>query len=162
MSFDFKTPDLCDRHGDRVQVVLPIFRHFGGRRMFCGPMVTVRCPADNSVVRQCIDEPGAGRVLVVDGGGWQGNALLGGRLAMKAAAGGWAGILIHGCVRDVAEIAAADIGVMALAAHPLRTEKRGLGERDVVVAFAGSVFEPGHSLYADEDGIVIAAAPLLP
>lgn len=162
MALEFRTADLCDRHGDAVRVVRPMFRHFGGRRRLGGPMVTVRCPADNSVVRRCIDEPGAGRVLVVDGGGWQGHALLGGRLAKKAAAGGWAGIVIHGCVRDVEEIAAADIGVMALASHPRRTEKRGLGERDVVVAFADTVFEPGQYLYADEDGIVIAAAPLLP
>ncbi len=99
-------------------------------------------------------------MLVVDGGDWRRHALLGGRLAALAAANGWAGIIVNGCVRDVTELAVAQLGVMARAAHPLRTEKRGLGERDVVVAFAGAVFEPGHFLYADEDGIVVSPRPL--
>ena len=155
-----RTTDLCDRHGELLQVVEPVFRHFGGRRQFSGPIATIRCPHDNSLVRERVALPGEGRVLVVDGGDWRQHALLGGRLAALAAANGWAGILVNGCVRDVTELAAAQLGVMARAPHPLRTEKRGLGERDVVVAFAGAVFEPGHFLYADEDGIVVSPRPL--
>ena len=41
-----------------------------------------------------------------------------------------------------------------------RSDKRGLGERDVVLRFAGVTISPGEWLYADEDGIVVSAEKL--
>jgi regulator of ribonuclease activity A len=157
---DWTTPDLCDTHPE-VQVAEPLFRGFGGRVAFHGAIATVRCHEDNSRVRELAGTPGQGRVMVVDGGGSLRRALLGDQIAATAARNGWAGFLIHGAVRDVEVLAQLDLGVQALAAHPMKTEKRGLGEVDVPVRFAGVDFHPGHWLYADANGVIVSARKLV-
>ncbi len=150
------TPDLCDAHPGIVRVADPVFRVYGGRDLFGGRIATVRCPEDNSKVRVVLATAGEGRVLVVDGGGSLRCALLGDQLASLAVANGWSGLVINGCVRDVQAIASMDLGVQALGAHPCKSEKRDLGEVDVVVAFAGVQFRPGEWLYADANGVIVA------
>ena len=152
------TADLLDERPE-LAACAPIFRDFGGRRAFHGPIRTCTAPEDNSRVRELVSGPGNGAVLVVDGGGSMRCALLGDRLGELAAANGWAGIVVHGCVRDTNRLAALELGVRALASHPRRSEKRSLGETDVVVRFAGATFRPGDYLVADEDGIVVADSP---
>ena len=154
------TADLCDEHGDRVQVCEPVFRAFGGRRAFHGAISTVRCFEDNSRVKEAVESPGAGRVLVVDGGGSHRRALLGDKLGEAAVRNGWAGVIIHGCIRDAAELGRMDLGIRALGTMPLRSDKRGQGERDVPVRFAGVTFRPGEFVYVDEDGVIVAPAAL--
>ena len=152
------TADLCDQHGDRVAVAAPIFRAYGARARFAGTVATLECFEDNSLVRAMLEEPGAGRVLVVDGRGSLRCALVGGNLAVLAHRHGWSGIVVHGCVRDAAELRQVDVGILALATNPRRSEKRGTGQRDVAIAFAGVTFRPGAWVCADEDGLVLAAA----
>lgn len=154
------TPDLCDAFPE-VQVAEPLFRDFGGRLTFCGQIVTVRCLEDNSRVSEQVHGQGAGRVLVVDGGGSLRHALLGDMLAEKALANGWAGVLINGGVRDVDVLASLPLGVKALAPCPRKTDKRGLGEVDMAVRFAGVSFVPGHWLYADANGVIVAETELI-
>lgn len=151
------TTDLCDAHPD-LQVCAPLFRDFGGAAAFHGPIATLKVFEDNALVRAALERPGDGRVLVVDGGGSLRCALVGGQLGELALRHGWAGLLVNGCVRDCAELAALAIGVKALAAHPRRSEK-GLhsGQAGRLVEFAGVRFAPGAWLYADRDGIVVAA-----
>lgn len=160
----FATCDLCDAHksdsSGRFQVLPPVFRDFGGIPKFSGPIVTVKCFEDNSLVKAAVDSPGEGRVLVVDGGSSLRRALLGGNLAAAAAKNGWSGVVIDGCVRDVAELAQCSTGIRALAAMPLPTDKRQEGQRDVVVQIQGAWIRPGDWLYADEDGMVVMAPPL--
>lgn len=164
MTTAFSTCDLCDAHKDDTsgafRVLPPVFRDFGGRGHFGGPVSTVKCHEDNSLVKAALDEPGLGRVLVVDGGASLRRALVGGNLAAAAARNGWAGVVVDGCVRDVAELAAAPVGIRAPAAMPLPTDKRGQGQRDVAVQIQGVWVRPGDWLYADADGIVVAAQPL--
>lgn len=161
MSIVFQTCDLCDAHkqdsSGAFRVLPPVFKHFGGRRQFAGPVVTVKCFEDNSLVKQLLDSPGQGRVLVVDGGGSLRKALVGGNLAAAGDRNGWAGVLVHGCVRDAAELRAANIGIAALGLMPMPTEKRGQGQQDVVVDIASVRVQPGDWLYADEDGVVVSA-----
>ncbi len=154
------TPDLCDAHPD-VGVAEPLFRGFGGRAAFGGRIRTIRTFEDNSKVRELVAEDGRGCVLVVDGGGSLRRSLLGDMLAEQAVAHGWSGLLIHGCVRDVDALAALPLGVQALAACPMKTEKRGLGEVDVAVRFAGVDFVPGQYVYAYANGVVVAGRPLV-
>jgi regulator of ribonuclease activity A len=156
---DFSTCDLCDDHksdGDGTfRVLPPVFQSYGGRGRFAGPVSTVKCHEDNTLVKAALDEPGQGRVLVVDGGGSLRRALVGGNLGAAAAKNGWAGIVVDGAVRDLAELAACEVGIRALAAMPLPTVKRSEGQRDVAVQVQGVWLRPGEWLYADEDGIVV-------
>jgi regulator of ribonuclease activity A len=165
-SLELATCDLCDEHkadlSGAFRVLPPVFHDFGARRRFAGPVVTVQCLDDNSLVKAAVEGPGEGRVLVVDGGASLRRALLGGNLGAAAARNGWAGVLIDGCVRDIAELSACDTGIRALAPMPLPTERRQQGLRDIVVKIQGVVVRPGEWLYADEDGTVIADRPLHP
>lgn len=153
------TPDLCDEY-PHVQVVEPMFANFGGRDAFGGQIVTVKCHEDNSVVKAQVDQPGAGKVMVVDGGGSLRRALLGDMLAAKAAQNGWAGIIIYGCVRDVDVLAETDLGIQALASHPMKTDKRDIGDLNVEVTFGGVTFKPGEYVYADNNGIIVSPTEL--
>lgn len=149
------TPDLCDNHPE-VAVADPVFRDYGGNPAFCGRIVTIDCFEDNSRVRDLVATDGRGKVLVVQGGGSLRRSLLGDMLAERAVANGWSGFLINGCVRDVEALAKLPLGVKALAAFPMKTEKRGAGEVDVAVTFAGVTFLPGQWLYADGNGVIVA------
>jgi regulator of ribonuclease activity A len=158
----FATADLCDAFGPVVHLVAPIFRDYGGVRQFAGPIETLRVSEDNALVAKALEMAGMGRVLVVDGGGSLRCALVGGRLAALANANGWAGLVINGCVRDSAEICEIPVGVRAINASPMRSGKSGAGQQGGTVSFAGVTFSPGHFLYADEDGMVVADHNLTP
>jgi regulator of ribonuclease activity A len=153
------TTDLSDAH-PHLPVADPIFRVFGGKACFAGPIATLKVFEDNSLVRTTLETPGQGRVLVVDGGGSLRCALVGGQLGVLAVQNGWVGIVIWGCIRDVAELNALPLGIRALATHPRKSLKQGVGTVEVPVRFAGVEFVPGHWLYADEDGIVLSPTAL--
>jgi regulator of ribonuclease activity A len=162
MNLDFSTCDLCDAHkadsSGAFRVLPPVFRDFGGITRFAGPVATVKCFEDNSLVKAAVESAGEGRVLVVDGGASLRRALIGGNLGAAAAKNGWAGLLVNGCVRDVDELKTFQLGIRALAALPLPTEKRNQGERDLPVQVQGVWLRPGDRLFADADGIVVLAA----
>jgi regulator of ribonuclease activity A len=86
--------------------------------------------------------------------------MVGGQIAAAAARNGWAGVVIDGCMRDRAELAACDVGLMALALIPLPTVRRAAGEVDGGIRVLGVDVRPGDWLYADEDGVVVAAGPM--
>ncbi|GGO20649.1 ribonuclease E activity regulator RraA [Deinococcus humi] len=152
------TPDLCDAHPE-AQVFAPIFRDFGGRARFSGPAFTLRVYENNTLVRATLETPGEARVMVVDGGGSLNCALVGDQLAGLGVENGWAGIIIHGCVRDTAQLREMPIGIRALAVHPRRSGRANVGETDVVLTVAGATVRPGDMVHADEDGICLLAAP---
>ena len=156
---DFSTCDLCDAHradtDGAFRVLPPLFRDYGGVTKFAGPVSTVKCYEDNSLVKAALDEPGRGRILVVDGAGSLRRALVGGNIGAAAAKNGWAGVVVYGAVRDLAEMAACEVGMRALALVPLPTEKRDQGERDVAVRIEGVWVRPGDRHYADADGMVV-------
>lgn len=154
------TTDLCDEHGDLVQVLAPGLTEFGGVTSFSGVVTTLQVSDDNTLVREALERTGAGRVLVVDGGRSVRCALLGGNLAKLAAANQWAGVVVWGAVRDLAEIQQCRVGVRALASCPRKSRKTGAGLRDVTVEIAGVTINAGDWLAADADGIIVAPRPL--
>lgn len=154
------TPDLCDAYEGKLRILEPLFNNYGGHDCFYGQVVTIKCFEDNSVLKQLLATPGAGRVIVMDGGGSLRKAILGDMLALKAADNGWAGLLINGCIRDCDEIAQINIGVKALNVHPQKTEKKGIGELDVPVTFAGQTFSSGDWVYSDNNGVVVSEQAL--
>lgn len=160
---DFNTCDLCDPFRDdpgAVRVLPPVWHDYGGRERFAGAVATLQCHEDNALLKTLVESPGEGRVLVVDGGGSLRTALIGGNLAAAAAAHGWAGLVIDGAVRDLAELRATPLGVRALALCPMPPAKRGAGRQGVPVRLQGVPVRPGDWLYADADGIVVSHQPL--
>ena len=154
------TPDLSDAAPEVGVPELP-WINYGQIRQFGGPVVTIKCHEDNSLVKQCVEEDGRGRVIVVDGGGSRRRALLGDMLAEKAAANGWAGLIINGVIRDVDEIACTPLGVQALGCCPIKTEKLGVGQRDIEIQIGGVVIAPGDYVYADNNGVIVSKRALL-
>jgi len=154
------TPDLCDEYPDLVQVVEPLMSSFGGRIAFCGEIVTVKCFEDNSLVKEELAKPGAGKVLVVDGGASMRRALMGDMIAEGAVKNGWEGVVIYGCIRDVDIIMELDLGVQAINTIPMKTDKRGEGQLNIPVTFGGVTFTPGEFVYADNNGVIISPQAL--
>ena len=154
------TPDLSDEAPAARAIELQ-FGNYGAIRQFGGQVVTIKCHEDNSLVKQCVEEPGEGRVIVVDGGGSMRRSLLGDMLAEKAAASGWAGLVINGVIRDVDQIGETALGVQALGTCPVKTEKLGMGQRDVTVNVGGVDIAPGDYIYADNNGVIVSTTPLL-
>ncbi len=161
MSDTISTPDLCDAYPEHVRVLEPMLANFGGIDAFAGLAVTVKCYEDNSVVKELAASAGEGRVMVVDGGGSMRRALLGDQVAAQAARNGWAGLVIFGCVRDVDALAEIELGIQAIGPVPVKTEKRGIGDRDVPVTFGGVTVNPGDWLYADNNGVIVADRELV-
>jgi regulator of ribonuclease activity A len=129
--------------------------------VFSGRAVTVKCFEDNSLVKELVQTPGEGRVIVVDGGESRRRALLGDQLAAKAVENGWSGLVIAGVVRDVEILETLPLGVKALGSCPQKTDKRGEGQQDIPVEIGGCVVEPGSYVYADRNGVLVSEAPLL-
>ena len=154
------TPDLSDAAPEVSAIELPLV-NFGQNRQFAGRAVTIKCHEDNSLVKACVEEPGLGRVIVVDGGGSRRRALLGDMLAEKAAANGWAGLVINGVIRDVDEIGRTAVGVQALGSCPIKTDKLGVGQRDIDIHIGGVVIAAGDYIYADNNGVIVSKRPLL-
>ena len=155
------TPDLSDAAGDSVQVLAPMLRNFGAHAAFGGQAITIKCFEDNSLVKAQGQVAGAGRVLVVDGGGSPRRALLGDQIALALAGNGWAGIIIFGYVRDVGALAETPLGIQAMGAIPVKTDKRGIGDLDVPVTFGGVTFRPGAWVYADDNGVLVSDEALV-
>ncbi|PON88856.1 Regulator of ribonuclease activity A [Trema orientale] len=159
------TAELCDTNAGllasgELRVLEPVFRAYGQRQAFSGPVMTLKVFEDNSLVREALESRGEGKVLVVDGGGSMRCGLVGGNLGLLAQSMGWAGIVVNGCIRDVDEINGCDIGVRALASHPVKSNKRGIGERHVPVHVAGTLIRDGEWLYADSDGILVSSCEI--
>lgn len=162
---ELATAEVCDTNGallasGDLRVLQPVFQRYGNRGAFSGPVVTLKVFEDNVLVREMLESRGEGRVLVIDGGGSMRCALVGGNLGQLAQNMGWSGIVVNGCIRDVAEINDCDIGVRALASHPVKSNKRGIGEKHVLVHVGGTLIRDGEWLYADSDGILVSNSEL--
>ncbi len=152
--------DVCDLRPDSVRICDPLFTDYGARVVFQGTIVTVSTFEDNTKVREVLASDGTDKVLVVDGGGSRRHALMGGDVAGLAATSHWEGVVFNGCIRDAHEIAEKDVGIKALGINPRPPLKKGRGEVDIPVRFAGVDFGPGEYLYADGDGIAVLDSPV--
>ncbi|CAL9361490.1 ribonuclease E activity regulator RraA [Streptomyces sp. Tu 3180] len=149
------TADLVDRYGTDLRVCDLQFRRFGAHRGFAGRVRTVSCHEDNGLLRDLLRTPGDGAVLVVDGGGSLRTALVGDLIAGAAQDNGWAGLVLHGAVRDSAALAGLRLGIKALGTIPRKSAKDAAGAVDVPVTFGGVTFRPGDVLHADDDGVAL-------
>ena len=149
------TPDLSDQNDD-AKVIELSFQHYGNIKSFYGQIETAVCPDDNSYVKEILEEDGNNRLLFIDGAGSIKCALLGDMLAGKAIDNNWSGIVVNGCVRDVEILSNLNIGIMALASSPKRSEKKGRGSRSETLNFGNLSIKPNNWAYCDENGILIS------
>ncbi|SMF07009.1 regulator of ribonuclease activity A [Pseudobacteriovorax antillogorgiicola] len=149
--------DVCDALGEKAHVLPLSWQSFGKLKGAVGPVATVKAPEDNTLVREALEKPGFGRVLVVDGDESLRCALLGGNLAELAATNSWAGVVVAGAVRDHDELIRTPIGIFALGTCPRKSLKRGLGEHDAAIRIGGVAIAPGDHIVADADGVVVVA-----
>ncbi|MDO6706254.1 ribonuclease E activity regulator RraA [Photobacterium sp. 1_MG-2023] len=157
---EYNTSELCDIYLDQVDVVEPMFSSYGGRSSFGGQITTIKCFEDNGLLHTVLADNGAGRVLLVDGGGSLRRALVDAELAQLALQNEWEGIIVYGCVRHVDELDELDIGIQAMASIPVGADNQGIGEVDVAVNFGGVTFLPEDHLYADNTGVILSPEPL--
>lgn len=152
--------DLYDDYGDISQTCSTQFQDYGAIRRFSGPIRTVQCFRDNQLFKELLNQPGNGAVVVMDGSGSLESALMGDMIAASGLKNGWAGVVILGAIRDSVAIGKMDFGVKALGVNAAKSNKDATGKVDVVVEFGGVRFEPGHWVYCDEDGILVAPREL--
>ena len=155
-----RTADICDDHGDEVLVCEIAFNDYAKHNHFHGLVVTFATFEDNKTVRAVLAEGGQGKVLVVDGQGSRRRALCGGNIAAEAQEHGWEGLVYNGCIRDQHEFADLDFGVKAIGTTPQRPRHDGIAQTGVALYFGGIVINDGDYLYADADGVIVAAGPL--
>ncbi len=153
------TADLYDEHGGSLGICTTQFHQYGQRTRFQGAITTFRGHEDNSLLRSVVNEPGHGRVIVIDGDGSLYCAMLGDQAADIAARNGWEGFIVNSAIRDAAALAEINIGVAALGTSPRKSGKEGKGWLNVPVAFGGAVFVPGTHVVCDEDGVVLLPRP---
>ncbi|MDN2664690.1 ribonuclease E activity regulator RraA [Psychromonas sp. 14N.309.X.WAT.B.A12] len=157
----YNTSVLCDIYADTIDVAEPLLTNFGGRNSFAGEVVTVKCFESVGLIYKVLEENGAGKVLLIDGGGSLRRALINSHIAELAVENDWEGIVVNGCVREVDSLEEMDIGIQAITAMPVGADDDEIGEINSPVNFAGVTFLPEDFLYADSTGIVISPEPLV-
>lgn len=158
----FSTASLCDQYfsEDHFQIAEPLFKMYGSLVHFSGQISTLKTFEDHTLVQAVLSEKVDNRILVIDGGGSHRCALIDYPLAKLAVDNGWQGIVLYGCIRHAEQLATLPLGIRALHAHPLQSNKHGPGDRDLPVTFAGVQFKRNHFLYADADGIIVSGKML--
>ena len=155
-----KTADLVDLYDDKLTFCDYGLIKFGQAEGFEGEITTLKTFEDNALLRETLEQPGRGRVLVVDAGGSTRVAIVGDQIAALGMNNGWAGLVLNGSIRDSVDIDAMDFAVFAVGTSPKKSTKTRAGFRDVPVTFGNVTFTPGHYLYADADGILVAEGPV--
>ena len=157
---NFSTADLCDEHGDNVEVLAENLLSYGAKESFFGEVATIQLNKDNSdLVSMLRDEEGKGRVVVVDVYARY-CAVVGDTLMGYAQKNGWAGIIINGYVRDTKITKTIPVGLMALGTCPRKSPVKAPSQRDIVLEFGGLSINSGDFIYADEDGVVVSRKEL--
>ena len=155
----FSTPDLSDENPD-AQALAPILQNLGGKKVFWGKIETLKCPDDNSYVKELLNSDGDGKVLVVDADGISTVALLGDMIAEAGVRNNWSGIVINGYVRDIDILSKLDIGVQAIGTMPVRSEKKNQRQVGIDISFGGLTFSSGDYVYADNNGLLLSKLEL--
>ena len=159
MSIKISTPDISDKYPE-LKFLNIQFKNFGAKKSFLGKILTATCPEDNSKVKEILNEPGDGRVLIVDGQASFKVALMGDMIAEQAVKNNWAGVIINGCVRDVEILNSLDIGILAIGVVPRKSEKLDRGSLNDDIRIGDSQISSGQWAYADLNGVIISDCEL--
>lgn len=151
----FETPDVSDMLNRLYTMSCDIKNIVNGK-----PLVGVACtvkvyPGDNLMVHRALDIARPGDVIVVDAGGYRGNAVFGDMVANKARHRGIAGFVIDGLTRDLPGLREVDLPIFTIGVSPIGPLHRGPGEINYPVCCGGIVVNPGDLVVADDNGVVV-------
>lgn len=124
-----------------------------------GTAVTVRCEGtDGSILHHALGQLRANDFLVVDRAGEQTIACIGGASVLAAQLRGAAGIVVDGCVTDIAELRELGLPVWARGLSARTTRSGGqVGSFCLPVDCGGVRVQPGDVILADENGLLVMA-----
>jgi 4-hydroxy-4-methyl-2-oxoglutarate aldolase len=129
-----------------------------------GPAFTVLAEAGSIItVHKALLEAPAGSVLVVGGETAHelNGALFGKLMAIQAGILGFAGLVVDGAVRDIAEVRELGFPVFARCTTPRVGVNRTVGQTQVPTPCGGIVVSPGDFVRGDDDGVTIIPADLV-
>ncbi|MFA7090504.1 MAG: ribonuclease E activity regulator RraA [Arcobacteraceae bacterium] len=156
----FFTADLCDEFFDKVRVLDPSFKSYGGKEKICGTIVTMKLDKNNHDLAMMLkNEEGQNKIVVVDVA-QEYYAVVGENLMRFALDNNWAGIIVNGYVRDTEQTKKFPVGLFALGKCPRKYIPQTQGQRGIELSFEGVVFQDGDYVYADKDGIILSKEKL--
>lgn len=133
-------------------------RHRAGKKL-CGPALTVRvAPGDNLMIQKALDLARTGDVVVVDVGGYTGQAVVGEIMTSYAITRKVAGFVVDGAIRDIDFISNITMPIYARGVTPRGPSKVGPGEINGPVSIGGMVVQAGDIIVGDADGVVAIPA----
>ncbi len=155
--------DVAGRRGalsGRIAALSPSMR-------VAGAALTVEVrPGDNLMIHVALAIAQPGDVILVDGKGDLGAALMGEIMCQQAAALGIAGVVIDGAVRDSEAIRALGFPMYAAGLNPNGPTKAVPGRVNHPISIGGVTVHPGDLVVGDADGITVIerakAAAMLP
>lgn len=155
--------DVAGRRGalhGRIAALAPSMR-------FAGPALTVEVrPGDNLMIHAALAIAKPGDVIIVDGKGDLGSALMGEIMSQQAVALGVAAVVIDGAVRDSEAIRELGFPMFAAGLNPNGPTKSVAGRLNHPVSIGGVTVKPGDLVVGDADGVTVIerekAAAMLP
>jgi len=144
--------DVAGRRGamhGRIKALRP-------RMKLAGPAFTVEVrPGDNLMIHAAIAMARPGDVLVIDGKGDQGSALMGTIMMTACQKLGIAGVVMDGACRDSLEIDEMDFPVFCVGTNPNGPTKNIAGRIGHSVSVGDVTVRAGDFVIADGDGVVV-------
>ncbi|RXJ86743.1 S-adenosylmethionine--2-demethylmenaquinone methyltransferase [Arcobacter sp. CECT 8985] len=157
----FFTADICDNNPQKVNVLGPDFKSYGGLNKAYGEIITVKLDKNNNdLIKLLKNINGEGKVVVVDVQ-MQYYAVVGDKLTKFAYDNKYNALVINGYVRDIQNIKKFDIAIYAKGTCPRKYEKVQAGKIACDLNIDNVDIQNGDYIYIDSDGIVIAKENLI-
>ena len=155
--------DVAGRRGALNGRIAPL----GPGMHFAGPALTVEVrPGDNLMIHAAMAVARPGDVILVDGKGDLGSALMGEIMSQQCVALGVAAVVIDGAVRDSEAIRELGFPMYAAGLNPNGPTKSVPGRLNHPISIGGVTVHPGDLVVGDADGVTVVerakAASLLP
>ena len=157
----FFTADLCDEFCERVEVLGPDFKSYGGNKKFKGEVITVKLHKNNKELATLLKNTnGVGKVVVVDVE-MRYFAVVGHNLMKFASDNKFEGIIVNGYVRDIVTTREFEVGLVAKGTCPRKYSPLQDAEIGVNISIDGVDISNGDYVYVDSDGIVFCKEKLV-
>ena len=146
---------ISDVYGERLLGTVGLSSYNTGSVHVVGRALTVKVAAgDNLFVHKALDLAEPDDILVIDGGGDIGRALVGELMATRARALGALAFVVDGAIRDVDFFINNEFLCWAKGVCMRGPYKNGPGQINVPVVVGGMLVNPGDLICGDRDGVI--------